>query len=81
MPVYDYHCADCDSAFAVRKRISEVDTPTECPDCGSSQTQRLISAVAIFTSGEDGRKRALAGGPSCSTCGLAATGCTSCRPR
>lgn len=81
MPAYDYHCATCDSAFTVRKSMSNLDDPTECPECHSAQTQRLISTVAIFSSGEGGQKRALAGAPSCSSCGLAATGCTSCGPR
>lgn len=81
MPVYDYHCGDCGTAFAVRKSISELDTPTVCPECDSLRTNRLISAVAIFTSGPDGHKRAIAGTPSCSSCGLASTGCTSCGPR
>lgn len=81
MPTYDYQCASCKTSFAVRKSMTEIDSPTECPECRSLQTQRLISVVAIFSSADNGQRRALAGGPSCSSCGLAATGCTSCSSR
>jgi|APSaa5957512622_1039677.scaffolds.fasta_scaffold237455_1 putative FmdB family regulatory protein len=80
MPLYDYRCTKCKSKFLVRKRMSEVGNPTYCPECNSLNTEKLISTVAVFSS-SGGKRRALAGGPSCATCGQASTGCTSCRPR
>ncbi|MBK8027223.1 MAG: zinc ribbon domain-containing protein [Chloroflexi bacterium] len=81
MPVYDYHCAHCNSSFPVRKQISELDSPTACPECQSTETQRLISLVAIFSSSGAGQRRALAGAPSCSGCGSVGSGCAGCHPR
>ncbi len=81
MPVYDYHCSHCNAAFTVRKAMSEIDSPTPCPECESRETQRLISVVAIFASGSAGQKRALAGASSCSGCATAGPGCASCHPR
>lgn len=80
MPVYNYHCTHCQNTFSTRKSMAELDSETCCPDCGSVQTERLISAVAIFSSG-GGERRALAGMPSCGGCSQAASGCTSCHPR
>ena len=80
MPLYDYRCTDCQSKFLVRKRMAELDSPTHCPECNSLKTRHLISPVAVFSS-SSGKRRALAGGPSCATCGQASTSCTSCRSR
>ncbi len=81
MPAYNYRCTRCNNSFQVRKQMSELDNETCCPDCGSPQTQRLISTVAIFSSSADGARRALAGAPSCSGCSMVGTGCTTCGPR
>jgi putative FmdB family regulatory protein len=81
MPVYTYQCSQCRNSFEVRKRMSDLDSETRCPDCGSAETERLIANVAIFATGSDGQRRALAGMPSCGGCSMAGTGCTSCGPR
>jgi putative FmdB family regulatory protein len=48
MPLYDYHCEDCDSTFEVRLSFSEVDTARPvCPDCGSDQVKRRIGNVLM----------------------------------
>jgi putative FmdB family regulatory protein len=80
MPAYDYRCTQCNDSFQVRKQMSEIDTETRCPACGSLQTRRRIGNVAMFSS-SDGVRRALAGVPSCAGCSLVGTGCTSCGPR
>jgi len=80
MPTYNYHCTHCQNAFTARKSMSDRDSETRCPDCGSVQTERLISTVAIFSS-SGGERRALAGMPSCGGCGQAGSGCTSCHTR
>ncbi|HML22393.1 MAG TPA: zinc ribbon domain-containing protein [Aggregatilinea sp.] len=80
MATYSYRCRDCQTLFQVQKPMAEIDAETLCPACGAAETQRLISAVAVFSSSADGQRRALAGAPSCGSCGMAATGCTSCGP-
>ncbi len=81
MPVYDYHCTHCKTTFSVRKSISELDSPSACPECESLETQRLISVVAIFSGGNGGERRVLAGVSACGGCSAAGSGCASCRPR
>jgi putative FmdB family regulatory protein len=78
MATYSYRCRDCQTLFQVQKPMAEIDSETLCPACGTAATQRLISAVAVFSSGTGGQRRALAGAPSCAGCGMASTGCTSC---
>lgn len=78
MPAYDYRCSECSHHFQTRKSMAQIDTETCCPDCGSSETKRLISNVAIFSS-SDGIKRSLAAAPSCSGCSMVGTGCAGCR--
>lgn len=44
MPLYEYHCTACDSAFELLVRSDTVPT---CPHCGSSSAlQRLVSRLA-----------------------------------
>lgn len=81
MPAYNYHCSQCQNTFEVRKRMSELDTATSCPDCGSVATDRLISAVAIFSGAEGGQHRALAGMSACGGCSVAGSGCSGCSSR
>jgi putative FmdB family regulatory protein len=43
MPLYDYRCDACDKQFELLVRSAEVPA---CPKCGTSQIQRLVSAIA-----------------------------------
>jgi putative FmdB family regulatory protein len=43
MPLYGYHCAECDKEIELL--ITAGDTPT-CPRCGSESLERLMSRVA-----------------------------------
>jgi putative FmdB family regulatory protein len=78
MPAYNYSCKTCGSSFEIRKPMSQIDSETFCPDCGSSQTYRQISNVTVF-SFSDGVRRPLATAPSCSGCSVVGTGCARCR--
>ena len=78
MPLYAYYCKDCQQPFDVRKSFAESSTAACCPHCGTDHTQRLISVPAVFSS-SGGQTQAIAGTPSCAGCGMAATGCSSCR--
>lgn len=45
MPIYEYRCRNCDSEF---ETLVSVSTPqAQCPDCGSQELTRELSA---FTS-------------------------------
>ena len=43
MPIYEYHCKDCDHVFDVLQKISD-DLLTYCPECGKPELRKLISA-------------------------------------
>ena len=43
MPIYDFHCPDCDAASELLARFD--DTPS-CPTCGGTHMQRLVSGVS-----------------------------------
>ena len=36
MPLYSYHCDDCDHAFDEMARMSDYKEPQPCPECGVS---------------------------------------------
>ena len=47
MPIYEFRCTDCGQVAEVLVRTSlEKETPA-CPECGSRQLERLISAPNI----------------------------------
>jgi putative FmdB family regulatory protein len=43
MPIYDYHCKDCDKTFELLVRPSSIPV---CPTCGSEQLDKLLSCPA-----------------------------------
>ena len=43
MPLYDYHCKTCHSAFELLVRASTLPT---CPQCGSTDLERAVSRIA-----------------------------------
>ena len=45
MPVYEYECSECGTAFEKRMSFSEADLKPECPKCGSQQTNKKISVI------------------------------------
>ena len=49
MPIYEYHCSDCNNDFDKLVRFSDpkIDSP-ECPDCHSENTLKRLSTVAAF---------------------------------
>jgi putative FmdB family regulatory protein len=50
MPVYDYLCQKCGTAFDVTKRIAEIDVVESCPECKSEcdSKARIISTPKEF---------------------------------
>lgn len=47
MPLYEYHCPDCESRFEALIRF---DDRANCPKCGSAKPDRLLSAPATHVS-------------------------------
>jgi len=77
MPIYEYHCLDCETRFELRRSFSEADIPTECTQCHGQHTQRAISNFfAISRSGDGGSTRSV-GSSNCAGC--TASSCVDCR--
>ena len=43
MPTYEFVCKDCNSTFTVVQPIWARHKGGKCPECGSENTQRVIS--------------------------------------
>jgi putative FmdB family regulatory protein len=63
MPIYEYACQDCGSAFELLVRS---DTVLECQQCHSAQLAKQLSVFATASAGE--AMPAMAAGP-CGSCG------------
>lgn len=49
MPIYEYHCSDCNkdlSIFFLSYTETTQSNPT-CPDCGNKKLDRLLSQVSV----------------------------------
>lgn len=55
MPVYDYHCGECDVEFTQLMPMSRSADPAPCPHC-MHQANRMISAPRLNTMRADMRK-------------------------
>ena len=49
MPLYEYHCDECDNEFESLQSIRERDD-AECPECGT-RARRLLSGFAVGSGG------------------------------
>jgi putative FmdB family regulatory protein len=71
MPIYEYTCEKCDKRFdqLVRSISAEVKPP--CPACGSAETARALSVVAVGADAGGGGKSSAGGGGDamCGRCG------------
>jgi len=79
MPLYEYVCSDCKTKFEIRRAMSLIDDPAECPQCHHDHTARQISRVAAFGRDESGATSAVSGGGGCGSCGGGS--CGSCASR
>lgn len=53
MAIYEYRCADCDTAFTVTEPISKHEkkrTRPTCPECKGKNTTQLFSSFYAKTS-------------------------------
>ncbi len=55
MPLYDYHCQECDEVFEVWASIKEKEAglKPQCPTCHSQKTRQVITAGLVIR-GSDG---------------------------
>jgi putative FmdB family regulatory protein len=51
MPLYEFHCTECDRDFELLVSSSRWKGKTACPHCGS---KKLNKALSVFTSGPAG---------------------------
>ncbi|WDN89317.1 hypothetical protein BuS5_02285 [Desulfosarcina sp. BuS5] len=75
MPIYEYHCNDCDHDFEYL--VFGNDQPDECPSCKSSKVNKLMSRCGFLSKGNGGETlKTSASSSSCGGC--AATSCSGC---
>lgn len=48
MPLYEYHCAQCEHEFAELQPMARCSEPTACPIC-DAMSERVISAPRLNT--------------------------------
>jgi putative FmdB family regulatory protein len=65
MPLYEYRCGHCQTAFDDLVRMGTPDEDVECPTCGKHEAKRLLSVFSGRTSGTAGESA----GASSSSCG------------
>ncbi len=71
MPVYEYECGNCHQITEALRKMADVNAPLTCEHCGSDQTKRAHSVVAVSTGGSS-RSQSLpmaGGGGGCGRCG------------
>ena len=42
MPLFDFHCEQCDTVSELLRRISDTEAPI-CPKCGSTQMHKCLA--------------------------------------
>ena len=53
MPLYDFHCEQCDELFEIRVSIREKEAglKPECPKCHSQKIRQVITAGLVIRRG------------------------------
>jgi putative FmdB family regulatory protein len=73
MPIYEYCCEQCDKRFEALIRRDE---KAACPDCGTEEVRRLLSACGFVSKGAGGETVSSSAGSACGGC--AASSCSGC---
>ncbi|MGB7060802.1 MAG: zinc ribbon domain-containing protein [Candidatus Zixiibacteriota bacterium] len=55
MPIYEYRCNSCGKAVEILQKSHTQKEPLVCPDCGSTEMQRLISSPDSIVVGGSSR--------------------------
>ncbi|RMG25200.1 MAG: zinc ribbon domain-containing protein [Methanobacteriota archaeon] len=64
MPLFEYRCKECGAKFETLVFSSHSNEPVKCENCGSEQTEKLMSTFA-----SSGTEKSSGGGSSCSSSG------------
>ena len=69
MPIYEYHCSDCNADFEqfVRSMMSQ-ETVT-CPDCGGQHVKKAISLFGGLSGGSSAKSAGSSSAASCAPTG------------
>jgi len=62
MPLYEYHCKKCERKFETLVSLKDLKSSVKCPNCGSQETDRLMSTFCASVSSSST-------GASCNTSG------------
>ena len=62
MPLYEFDCSECGTAFEKLVRKADATSEVVCPVCGSRKVNEKVSAFASITKGGSS---AAYSGPSC----------------
>jgi len=54
MPIYEYRCGACAHRYEALLQGRDEATP-ECPKCGASQSEKMLSAFAVTRGGPQAR--------------------------
>ncbi len=46
MPIFEYQCKTCETNFEVLQRTNDDNKSPKCPDCGTQNTKKRLSAFA-----------------------------------
>jgi putative FmdB family regulatory protein len=65
MPLYDFHCEQCDTKFEVRASIKEKQAglQPECPTCHSLAARQIVTAGRVLHGSAGGSLSSV--GPAC----------------
>lgn len=74
MPIYEYHCTECDTTFEKRRTFGQADDPISCLRCESPQVERLLSSFMFSVNRGNGAPSA----DSAQAAGCACGGACSC---
>lgn len=63
MPLYEYHCQDCDKDIELL--MQRFDDSPVCPECGSKKMTKLLSVIGSPVTGENSLQRSASEGETC----------------
>ncbi len=73
MPRYDFRCHDCTTVFEEERAMAQASLPASCPQCGSQDTYKLLSQVAVVSGNQSAGSAPMQGG-GCACGGSCACG-------
>ncbi|MEA3401505.1 MAG: zinc ribbon domain-containing protein [Armatimonadota bacterium] len=75
MPIYEYQCGSCGTQFELLVSRARKSASPPCEECGSEDTERVMSGFFGRGASEDGERSAV--GSACTSC--TASSCAGCR--